>query len=58
MSLGAIRKYVPEDFGENAPSIFRRLAVRNVAKVSEENLRKSRGQGGCDALACAEHERL
>ena len=32
-SLGNIRPYVPEDFGKNAPSEFRRLAVRHVAKV-------------------------
>ena len=36
-SLGNTRPFVPEDFGKNAPSEFRRLAVRHVAKVRHWN---------------------
>ncbi|CAI9718098.1 ATP-binding cassette sub-family A member 2-like isoform X2 [Octopus vulgaris] len=33
MSFGLVRSMVPKDFGNSAPALFRRLAVRNVAKV-------------------------
>ncbi|CAD5121418.1 DgyrCDS9938 [Dimorphilus gyrociliatus] len=32
-TFGLIRDYVPTDFGANAPSMFKRLAVRNIARV-------------------------
>lgn len=32
-SFGLVRDYVPENFGQNAPPLFRKVAVRNVAKV-------------------------
>ncbi|XP_074655833.1 ATP-binding cassette sub-family A member 2-like [Tubulanus polymorphus] len=33
ITSGYARKFVPEDFAENAPGLFRRLAVRDVSKV-------------------------
>lgn len=33
LSFGLERKMVPQEFGESAPGLFRKLAVRNVAKV-------------------------
>lgn len=36
-SFGWIRDYVPEFFGKDAPSLFRKIAVRNVAKVWYNN---------------------
>lgn len=32
-AFGNIRHYVPDDFGRHAPTVFRKLAVRRVAKV-------------------------
>ena len=32
-TFGLVRDFVPKDFGKDAPSIFRQLAVRKVAKV-------------------------
>lgn len=33
LSFGLERKMVPQEFGESAPGLFRKLAVRNVAKA-------------------------
>lgn len=34
LSFGLVKHYVPENFGINAPTLFKKLAVRNVATVS------------------------
>ncbi|XP_035229982.1 ATP-binding cassette sub-family A member 2-like, partial [Stegodyphus dumicola] len=36
-SFGLVRDYVPPNFGQNAPPLFRKVAVRNVAKVWYNN---------------------
>ncbi|GFQ81398.1 ATP-binding cassette sub-family A member 2 [Trichonephila clavata] len=36
-SFGLIRDYVPQNFGKNAPPLFRKIAVRNIAKVWYNN---------------------
>ncbi|XP_054722736.1 ATP-binding cassette sub-family A member 2-like [Uloborus diversus] len=36
-SFGLLREYVPKNFGKNAPPLFRKVAVRNVAKVWYNN---------------------
>ncbi|CAG5130291.1 unnamed protein product, partial [Candidula unifasciata] len=33
LSFGLVQKYVPENFGLNAPTLFKKLAVRNVATM-------------------------
>lgn len=33
VSFGLLRKDIPENFGESAPTLYKKLAVRNVAKV-------------------------
>ncbi|XP_055947316.1 ATP-binding cassette sub-family A member 2-like isoform X3 [Argiope bruennichi] len=36
-SFGLVRDYVPQNFGKNAPPLFRKIAVRNIAKVWYNN---------------------
>uniref|UniRef100_A0A2R5LDX6 ATP-binding cassette sub-family A member 2 n=1 Tax=Ornithodoros turicata TaxID=34597 RepID=A0A2R5LDX6_9ACAR len=36
-SFGLIRDYVPKNFGKDAPALFRKIAVRSVAKVWYNN---------------------
>nr|XP_042904131.1 ATP-binding cassette sub-family A member 2 isoform X3 [Parasteatoda tepidariorum] len=36
-SFGLIRDYVPKNFGKNAPPLFQKIAVRNIAKIWYNN---------------------
>ncbi|CAL1285568.1 unnamed protein product [Larinioides sclopetarius] len=36
-SFGLVRDYVPQNFGKKAPPLFRKIAVRNIAKVWYNN---------------------
>lgn len=36
-SFGLVKDYVPPNFGENAPPLFRKIAVRNIAKIWYNN---------------------
>ncbi|KAG8190583.1 hypothetical protein JTE90_014059 [Oedothorax gibbosus] len=36
-SFGLVREYVPHNFGKNAPPLFRKIAVRNIAKTWYNN---------------------